>query len=218
MSTIPKPIRVNLDIDRGLSILWFPDDGRNPRYEGAYYMVGGICWPRMVMTEEGEGAQGYAILVGESLKDKKVWVFEEMSFVTVDHVVGCDGRLEVEGLCTWFNGCWSNYFARLFFWHGDEEMHRRYLRQVLESRMIEPKPDFVEARWTDGTQPLQAIWERLQTKRLNFERNGGVHKGIRQARLGGWDQGDVQGNLPVSVDALMCAIVGMDRFPMEDRK
>ncbi|MFA5107757.1 MAG: hypothetical protein WC497_05550 [Patescibacteria group bacterium] len=195
--------------DRNTVILRFgsDDDVRN----GEYYVRGGICWPVAVRNSDGGSAVGHSVVVGFNLQSKLYTVFEDNEFVCVDPIVE-GGRLTFEGVASWFNTCWARYYCRYWYHHQDETTHRTYLMQVVRSKMIEPKPGFIEIPWTDEKAVAPVFWRLVNTKRLKFTSPAIMDQaGQYQASLG------AEMAMFPAVYALTCALVAMERWPWRER-
>jgi len=176
--------------------------------QGEYYLRGGVCWPVSVETAGGIDAQGYALLIGQDVSSKAYRVFKQCEFVTVDHILE-DGIITYPGVATWFNDCWSQYFARTFYWHQDDELTRSYRLDVWRSDTIVPKPSLVNVDWSDDGAALHLIWRLVKTRKLFFKEGS-----VLDRQLKGIKKGD-KGMLP-AVHALACALAGMVRHPFRE--
>jgi len=79
---IPKPKTFKVDKrDRNRTTLFF--EGRQSQ---TFYMRGAIAWPeeKRLMTQR-DFHRGFCLIAGMNLEDKRVWLFEELDFLTVDH-------------------------------------------------------------------------------------------------------------------------------------
>jgi len=207
MSGIQPPLRVAMDLERRTSLLYFPAGSVAP--DGEYYLRGGICWP---IAQPGGGIEGFAVLAGEHVKSRVAYAFAERRFQVVDHVPREDGGISYEGIAPWFVRCWAAYFADTFFFHQDEETHRKYLLQVIRSPMIVPEPGFVEAPWGDTGQAIQTLWERIDHGRLKYRRDESVFDELKRFKASPGIQP------PPAVWALMCAVAGLDRYPFRGER
>lgn len=213
MSSIKRPEKVYFNKENKTSRLYFQaepgeEGGANkPASQGEYYMRGGVCWPVLV----GHQVRGYAILAGMDIETKKTYIFEEKAFSCIDHIIGESGGIEVEGASSWFNMCWTSYFADTFYYHNYGETHKKYMLQVLRSSMIKPKPCFIDAPWQDEDQALQAIYERTQQNKLFYKENGALIASLRSMNV-------KPDKLPPEIIALMCCISGMERYPFRKKE
>lgn len=203
-----KPTKCHYDAKKGISILYFKDDDNKI---GEYYMRGGICWP--VVFEEPDNPRdysGYAILAGQDVWTKKIVIFEERSFVTVDHILRPNKTIEFDGLAPWFNRCWSHYFGCLFYWHQDFELAKKFRLETIRSQMVQPKPQFVEVPWSDDEAARMQIWKYIKLKALDGQKDGDLFRQMQQV------QKEDKKTMP-AVHALACLISGFERFPYRGR-
>jgi hypothetical protein len=237
---IERPNRRVIDAARRTVRLWFggtgpasPDgyagqeDISHP-LDGEYYLRGGICWPVTVRVGSECAAVGFVLLIGQNIVTGKRLVFEERSFSCVDPIINTDGRIEFDGVASWFNQVWTSYACRDYYWHQDEQTHKAYLLQVIRSLMIEPKPQFIEVPWQDEEQVTPLYWKYLNTDRLKYKAAAHASSGD----YAGQDGGELHGQLRQyqlamgaekiesfpAVLALMCALAGMERSPWRERK
>lgn len=173
-------------------------------------MRGGICWPVAVETSGGTDVQGYAVLVGQDVKTKICWVFEQRDFVTVDHIIE-DTKITYPGVSTWFNDCWSRYFGDKFYWNQDDELTRSYRIDVWRSDMIKPKPSLIEISWPDDRSVLHLVWKMVKTRKIRFDDGSMLHR-----QLGDAKKDDKK--LKPAVHALSCALAGILRYPFRELK
>lgn len=222
---IERPNRRVIDAARRTVRLWFrPDDWQSPDedtkhpLDGEYYLRGGICWPVTVRVGSECAAVGFVLIIGQSIVTGKRLVFEERAFSCVDPIVGADGRIEFDGVASWFNQVWTSYACRDYYWHQDEQTHKAYLLQVIRSLMIEPKPQFIEVPWQDEEQVTPLYWKYLNTDRLKYkgaDAGGELHGQLRQYQLA---MGAEKIESFPAVLALMCALAGMERSPWREAR
>ena len=188
-----RPRKAHYNLKRQTSILYFSEGDL-----GEYYIRGGIFWP--------EEDNGFAILAGQDINDKKVHVFEEYSFLTIDHVFGPDQMIEFHGLAPFFGKCWSKYYGDKFFWNQPEETHKRFRLQVSRSQMVQPKPHFIEAPLSDADSARRLPFDYTRIGRLNMEEGSELHKQLEIAKH------DEKAHLP-AVFALGRLLAGFERYP-----
>ncbi len=98
------PLKVQADLNRKTSILYFPNGD-----SAEFYMRGGICWP---ITYECRGKMennGFALMAGQDIKTQNIYVFEEISFVTIENILNqATGQIEFHGLSYWLIRCGRN--------------------------------------------------------------------------------------------------------------
>lgn len=197
--------------NRNATLVDFGGGDKNP-LNGEYYVRGGVCWPVAVRVSDGQSSVGHLVLVGHHLESGRRVVLDECQFVCVDPIVE-NGGVAFEGCANWFNSAWTNYFTRYLYWHQDETTHRMYLMQVLRSRMIEPKPGFIEIPWQDDQVAVSVMWKLGNTGQLKIQPDSVLLEQLRrfQAVLGRPDMGEYP-----AVHALLCALYGMERWPWRE--
>jgi hypothetical protein len=196
-----KPIQRHYDTHRRTSILYFDEHDCME-----FYMRGGVCWPIRYEHKGQIDMNGYILMAGQDVKTGRVYVFEQMEWVTVDNIVGENNVLRYPGLSSWFNKVWQGYFADTFYWQQEDELARRFKLQILRSDMIEPKPRFVEVPYSDTSDIVNSIWKMVKLEMLKQE--GGT---VLEEQLKAVKAGDKQ-VLP-AVHALGCCLLGFERFP-----
>ena len=170
------------------------------------YMRGGVCWPIQYEWKGQVDTAGYALMAGHEIKTGKVFVFEQIQWVTIDNILEDNNILRYLGLSHWFNKVWAEYFADAYFWQQQDELARRFRLQVLRSVMINPKPHFIETPYSDTSDLVSCIWRMLKGNLLF--REAGT---ILEDQLTSVKAGDKQ-VLP-AIHALGCCLLGLERFP-----
>lgn len=189
-----KPRKKLFNQRRETTTLFF----RNDELDGEYYMRGSLCWP-----EEGHG---FALIAGRNVETKVVHIFEQISFLTVDHVMRPDQIIEYYGVFDFFNRSWSKYYASKYFWRQDEAVHRRFYLEAIRLPMLEPKPMFIEAAFTDDVDSNNLIFQYQAMGKMIFEADSELHHQLEQFK------NDGQTKLP-AVRALRNLLAGYERFP-----
>ncbi len=175
---------------------------------GEYHMRGGICFPVPVRFGADLGAAGFVLLAGQNVETGVIYVFEERPFLTIDHVIGVEDKIEFEGCCQWFNECWSYYYGRDYYWHQDPETRKTYLLELVRSKMVEPRPHLLEIDWRDDYGIEHLIWRMGNTGKLKFKADGELHDALRLLEV----QSDRSMLIP-GVHALKCCLAGFTRYP-----
>lgn len=171
---------------------------------GEYYVRGGICWPVEIVESNGDiYAEGFALLAGQNVRTKVIYVLTGTSFRCIDHVVH-ESRIRYHGLAPWLNMIWSSYYATHFFFRGEQVAHLAYLKQIRDSQLISPKPHFIEVAWKDDGLPMAQIWELLQTDRLKYQPMSNIAQELQKQK---------RDNMPVGVRALMACVSGYQKYP-----
>lgn len=146
---IPKPISYRPDpVNQRTTRLFFKD-----HKAADFYMAGSIAWPE-------DKYPGFVILSGQSLGDpeKKILIFEEQEFWTIDNWLNTDGNLKTGpgnhgywyGLSHFLNNAVLKYNCRLYFYGGQHiDINRRYMIQLYDSK-ITPRPiDLIEVPYVN---------------------------------------------------------------------
>lgn len=192
-----KPQKAFFNQNRETSTLKFKHE-RNA-LDGEYFMRGGVCWP------EGM-AQGFAIVAGKNINTKSVYIFEQSNFLSIDNIVGPGQIIEYQGSCTFFNNGWSRYFCRKYFYKQDKQTHRRFYLDVIRSSMVQPKPGFIEAPYTNEEDADHLIFTCLSMGKLVLDKESDLSNQL------GVFRNDNKTKLP-AVRALRALLVGFERFP-----
>jgi len=208
---IRQPVAASMKTDGYSTMLQFDE---NTVHE--LMMVGGICWPVPVRTDDGLNPSGAAVLLGMDIEHDHVYIFEEREFLCVDHVLRPDGGIDYPGACSFFNMTWKTYFGRRFYYHQDDLTHRRYLRQVVASRMIQPKPRFHEAFWSDDRQAAIVMDERLERETLHAPAGSLCQKAVEMSDIN--DTGKSRLKDSHILTALVSALVGVEKLMIRMRR
>lgn len=209
-SVIQRPTIRRYDSEYKVAKLFFGDN-QNP-LNGDYFMRGGICFPVPVRIAAECGAQGFALMAGYNVDTHKIYCFEEATFLSIDHIVGDHGQVEVEGLSQWFGDCWQYYFANHFYWHQEPETRKMYGLEIARSPMINPKPMLVHIDWTNSDNIEHTIWRMGNTGIFKFKVDGLLHAALRLMEV----QTDRNQIIP-GVQALKCVLAGLMRYPYKKK-
>ena len=146
---IQKPISYRPDpVNPRTTRLFFAD-----HKAADFYMVGSIAWPE-------DKYPGFVLLSGQNLMDseKKIMIFEEQEFWTIDNWLSSDGNLKTMpgnhgywyGLSHFLNITVSKYGCRSYFYGGQHmDINRRYMNQFYRSN-ITPRPiDLIEVPYVN---------------------------------------------------------------------
>lgn len=141
-------------IQKPISFKPNPNDPRSTRLffrdqkAADFYMVGSVAWPDDIYP-------GFVLLSGQNLNDpeKKILLFEEQEFWTIDNWTNPDGMLKDMpgkqgywyGLTHFLNNMLARYGARTYFYGGQHpDINQRHLMQLYGSK-ITPRPiDMIE--------------------------------------------------------------------------
>jgi hypothetical protein len=209
---VEKPINSLANARRRTSTLFFEE--REPL---EFFLRGGIAWPVIVDRADNTDFEGFAILGGFNLETKKVEIFEQRSFMTIEHILKHDPHaktqeIEYLGLGPWFNTIWNKYYASTFYYHQDTELNRRYRIEVIRSDWIKkPKPSFVEVPWLDDEEAQMTVWRYVRFNKLVFEKDSQLAKDLALVKPG-------EKVMKPSVHSLQCLLTGLDRFPYREPK
>lgn len=199
-----RPESARLNRDRKTVNLGFP--GGTTR---EFYLRGGICWPTLVPSG---GVRGFALLAGYDVETRVTYVFEEHSFVSVDHVIDESGIIVSEGLSTFLNLCWTTYFARRFYWRDVHETYRKYGLQIHRSDMIGANSSMMEMDWREDTQPIHSIFLALALKTLRYA--SGTRVDIELKKLTA--EPDMKPS--PEIRALMACVAGLEKHPWKEAR
>lgn len=201
-----KPINALANAKRRTSTLFFED--REPT---EFYLRGGIAWPTIIDRADTTDFEGFAILGGYNLETQKVEIFEQRTFMTIEHVLEQDPhtkahKIEYHGLGPWLNRCWNKYYASTLYYHQDTELNKRYFIEVIRSDWIKPKPHFVAVPWLDDDEAQMTVWRYVKFKRLAIETGSQLAKELAMVQPG-------EKTTKPSVYSLQCLLTALDRFP-----
>ena len=182
---------------------------------GRYFMRGGICWPRPVLKMGTTSAEGCCVVCGHFLDKGWVVCFEEKPFVCIDHILRDDGGVQFEGVSTFFNETWSKYFLDTWYFRQSLMTSKSFRLQVARSEMIVPKPHFVEALWEDEAYADGVLWSVISTGKLKYRQGGLIHDALQKYQMR--PVGVMLEPRPPVIHALICALVGMERYPWRPR-
>jgi hypothetical protein len=215
VNPIPKPFRVTLTDSKCVSLYFEHPNRYFPHDRGVdFYVRGAVCWPATVGNGNDKATEGFLLVAGQDLSTKRVYIFEQRSFVCIDSIINPDtGMIQYEGITQKLTLWHARYRVDTFYWHDHTDTHKRYLIQLLRSDMLTPKPCFVEVVWYEESQATNALWELITKNRLMHWAGEAPGKGLTQplysALLLWRDQGTV---LPATKAAMVLAM-GYERFP-----
>ncbi len=159
MPIMPQPIAARHDRRSQVTKLYF--DTTTGKRMQEFYVMGAVSWP------EG-GREGFAILGGQNVEDKRVLPFREFRFLTIDHWIGLDNTLKQHGFIKFLAEAWADFRCRYFFFSQNEELHRRFSLECYKNDMVEPKPDFIRVLYADQDIGDNVIEEFLTLRRLSL--------------------------------------------------
>jgi hypothetical protein len=167
-----------------------------------FYLRGAISWP------EGR-KEGFALLAGMHLQSKKIWLFDEWVFWTIDHWVLEDGTIKQRddgfwyGLTHFMTQNAAKFGCTSYFWGGQhEDVARRNIKAVYRSKMAPPDVHLIEAPYVHQVGD-DLIEEYLRLERLSGDANSVLFEHLSTAGVD--DRGGVQ--------ALRCLLSGYEHQP-----
>lgn len=202
---IEKPNKVHYDTKQRISTLYFENQAF-----GQQMMRGGVCWPVMVEIDGKKDVRGFILMAGIDVDSGMVTIFEQTPFIVIDNILTPEKVIEYHGIASWFNMCWTRYFAQDFFWNQDFELSKKYRLEIIRSESINPKPQIIEIGWSDIEEARQVIWKRVKLGKIRIEQDSQLMKELELTKIG-----DKQ-SYP-SVHALMCCLCGIERYPWRKR-
>lgn len=170
------------------------------------HMRGGICWPMPFESKGRIDVTGYALMCGLDVATGDVYVFEQTPWVVIDNILSPNGKIKYLGLSHWLNSVWTKYFADSYYYHQDYESSKRFILAVTRSKMIQPKPRFLDLPPLDAQDMIATIWRYLKAGQLKRQKGTEL-----EARIESIKANDKV--LPPEVHALGCALCGIDRNP-----
>ena len=204
MKTLLTPTHAWYNADRKTSTLFFPDETSEE-----YHIRGGLCWAVPVATGATPRVEGFACVLALDIRTRIVYVLAERRFVSIDHVIGELGRITHEGVSTFFNSAWHEYFCSTWYYHQCKETTKMYRLQVGRSKMIQPKPQFVHVPWSDDAIAENTVWQMGNRNLLRPEHESETHLALKMA--------PVQiGQVSAPLMALTAGLNGLERFPWRE--
>jgi hypothetical protein len=209
MKTIVRPKKRLAEIKTGLVRLWF-DHETSVAPDGRYKMCGGMFFPSKTVNAEGlTRIVGYALMAGRHEETKTTYIFEETEWYFVNHIESPDdGSIEYEGLVTWYNDVWNNYYCNNYAVRQDDDTQFKFVLDFSRSRMVQPKPNFIDAEWNDPIQPMSIIGRLNQLGKIKYRAAGELFKQLEAQKA---DKDADKHDYP-AVHSLMCCLMIMDRF------
>lgn len=177
--------------------------------DGDYHIRGGICWPIETVDHTGDRyAEGHVVLAAKDVRTDIVYIMSSSRFRCIDHVVR-NGRMEFEGVAPWFNKMWANFYATHYYWRSDMLSHRAYTKEIRESKIINPRPHFIEVEWKDYSVPMSQLWMLLQSNRMKYPKESPLYEDVQKQKA------DL---IPAGVRALMSVITGYALYPWRKKQ
>lgn len=203
---IPKPYRTAVHPDGSV---YYEFKGHDNDKNGKYYVRGSVCWP--VLNDQTGISEGFIICAAQHIDSGTLVVFESGPFRCVEHILDKNGKIEYEGISTWFNAVWSHYNCNLFYRSDSDDTHRVYLKQILRSTMIKPAPGFPELKITDRDDAINILFAWRTRKQIVMDEDSKLHSDVLF-----WENTGRKVQMP-SVDAILTLVNGFERYKFHPR-
>lgn len=172
-----------------------------------YYVRGAVSWPTGVNP-------GYALVSGQDIITKRIWIYGESPFWHVQNME------MAKGIWHFFQKMWNTFKCQRYF-YSDQKEHRRFSIQVQRETLLKNKPAFIEAKYASDSQGnADALMkEFIKNGRIRVDEDFLIN-GI-EGNLGRQTRGYVDG-LPIDEDrlpavkALRALICGFERMPYRE--
>ena len=196
-----KPIQRHAVLEHKTVRLYFPAGSY-----GEYRMRGGIAFPTIHQVGGRTDIQGFVVLSMQDITTKKVSIVEQREFVVIDNILDDHQKITFPGIGAWFNKCFARYYAQLFFWSQDTELAKKYRLEILRSKMITPKPQFVEAPLADEAEARANIWKYIKLGQIIWDAGSTIDADLEKMKID-------DKNISPAIHALTVMLAGIDRFP-----
>jgi hypothetical protein len=153
----------HLDISTGYTEILFPKS--RAALSGSYLIRGGVCWPGTLPKAHNRFYAGALAIAGLNLRSRVAYLFGATEFQSVPAIRSDSGAIRFPGIHSFTNQAWARFFCRTYYWRCDFETHRARVIEADADPMIDPKPEFPEARW-DKDQGVLYTLQAFATKRL----------------------------------------------------
>ncbi len=171
------------------------------------YIRGGISFPYRYKTASGINNHGYIVLSGQDIKTSKVYIYEQMNWVTIDDILDDKNKIKYNGLSHWLNKMWNEYYGRTFCFHQPEELSSRFRLQIKRSPMIQPKPRIIDMEVVDKNDLVSIIWHWVKTEKIEIEKESMVALNLQEMMK------DSVAEMTPAIHALGCCLLGIERYP-----
>lgn len=199
-----KPIHRTFDSHRKTSMLFFKDE---PAIE--CYIKAGICFPMTYDSGVGIQNSGFAVMGAQDIRTKYIYVFEQMEWVTIDDIIAEDNTIRYRGLSHFFNQIWTEYFGEAYYFNQPDELSRRFRLQILRSKMVNPKPRFVEVPIQSQDDLLNIIWYQTKKQGMEIDKTSKLATALTEMQKN-------DKNLWPATYALGCMLMAFERFPWRE--
>jgi hypothetical protein len=198
---MPKPYRTAAQKDGSIR---YEFQGANNSHDGRYHPRGSVCWP--MLNEQTQISEGFIICAAQQLESGTVVIFESGPFRCIDHVLDDEGKIEHQGISTWWNAVWHHYNCNLFFRSDSDDTHQTYLTQMVRSTMIKPMPGFPEVKITDWDDARNILFSWKTKRKIVMDDESKLYSDLLM-----WENTGAKLELP-SVKALITLINGYERY------
>lgn len=213
---IPKPWKAILDPDRNCIRFWFNQASQFfPTDQSVdFYVRGAVCWPATISSGSDQATEGCFLLAGQDLRTGCIYIFEQVPFVCVDHIIEPgSGRIQYEGVSPVLKFWNARYYVDTYYWHDHTDTHTRYLLQLVRSPYLDPKPWFAEVVWYDDEQAKQALWEKISHGRLVHWAGENPERDMQEPLYRGLMLFRDEGKVLPAAKAAMTLMMGYERYP-----
>lgn len=189
---IERPISSDLNPKRDTVRLFFEKTEAQE-----FHVRAAVAWP--------EGADpGFAVLGGQDIKTKVIWVFEEYEFHSIAPIFRENAKA-YNGFEGFLTIAWGAYSCREVFWRQPEDVHRRFALKCWDRPTIQPKPEFIKVPPAmDDTTAENLFKEMAASRMFRASKQGKLYQSI----------GNEDMRLPKH--ALICLLAGFEHFPWID--
>lgn len=123
-------------------------DHSMPAPDGLYLPLAGICFPGYVPDE---GLAGYVTLAGFHLQTRKLWIWGERKFLTIEPGLAqddypADTPPPAKGFLA---TCMKFFQIRHMFYHETEQVLQKHIPAIHRSFPKPPRPPLSNFRWSD---------------------------------------------------------------------
>lgn len=203
---IPKPYRTAVHADGSV---YYEFKGLDNDKNGKYYVRGAVAWP--MLNDQTGISEGFIICAAQHIDSGTLIVFESGPFRCIEHILDKDGKIEYEGISTWFNAVWSHYNCNLFYRSDSDDTHRIYLKQILRSTMIKPTPGFPELKITDRDDAINVLFAWRTKNQIVMDEDSKLHSDVLL-----WENTGRKLQMP-GVNAVLTLVNGFERYKFQPR-
>ena len=170
-----------------------------------FYVRGSIAWP------EGD-EEGFALMAGQDIQSKIVYLFEEFQFWTVEHWLEDDGTLHPRdddptkfhvGLIQFITDNFTKYKSCSYFWGSQHvDIWKRWGTAVYNNPMLPKQIELIEVPY------VKEVGENLVAEYMNTEKIKGDQRFKLYEKV---QEQDIQDNN--GAHALRALIAGFEYVP-----